>query len=113
MTTFISESSLADITSTSLATVQKWGDKGLYHRIKDEKGQTGFYMEELRDIPAIESMLDSSWNEEKEVVPLRDFTTVELFAGAGGLALSRFWAAGSPSKMASISVSSSFWMLGS
>lgn len=87
MTTFISESSLADITSTSLATVQKWGDKGLYHRIKDEKGQTGFYMEELRDIPAIESMLDSSWNEEKEVVPLRDFTTVELFAGAGGLAL--------------------------
>lgn len=87
MTTFISESSLADITSTSLATVQKWEDKGMYHHIRNEHGRKGFYMEELRDIPAIEAMLDSRWDEEKGVVPLRDFTTVELFAGAGGLAL--------------------------
>lgn len=87
MNTFISESNLADITGTSVATVQKWGDKGTYPRVINEKGQRGFYMEQLADIPAIESMLKSSWDEELNVAPLRDYTTVELFAGAGGLAL--------------------------
>lgn len=87
MMTFISESSLADITSTSLATVHKWGNKGAYHCVKNERGQNGFYMEELCDIPAIKAMIDSCWDEEKRIAPLRDFTTVELFAGAGGLAL--------------------------
>ena len=87
MTAFISENSLADITGTSLATVQRWGDKGLYPRMRDEHGRTGFDMEKLQDIPAIKKMLNSHWDEEKEAAPLRDYTTVELFAGAGGLAL--------------------------
>lgn len=87
MATFISESSLADITGTSLATVQKWGDKGIYPRIKSEGGRNGFNMEGLTDIPSIKAMLDSQWDEEMHTTPLRDYTTVELFAGAGGLAL--------------------------
>ena len=32
-------------------------------------------------------MLDTNWDEEFHVAPLRDYTSVELFAGAGGLAL--------------------------
>lgn len=87
MNTFISESSLADITGTSVATVQKWGDKGIYPRVVNTNGQKGFYMEQLTGIPAIESMLQSTWDEELKVAPLRNYTTVELFAGAGGLAL--------------------------
>lgn len=86
MRTFISTTNLADILGTSLATVQKWGESGAYpYHMK--KGKKGFYMEDLTDISSINQMLNTHWDEEYYVAPLRDFTSVELFAGAGGLAL--------------------------
>ena len=87
MATFISATNLADILGTSFATVQKWGETGVYPYHKNEKGKEGFYMEDLTEIPSIRSMLENHWQEEANVTPLRDFTSVELFAGAGGLAL--------------------------
>lgn len=87
MPTFLSVSNLADITGTSLATAQKWGESGIYPYRKNDKGVNGFYMEELKDIVPVKNMLESNWDEEKYVAPLRDYTSVELFAGAGGLAL--------------------------
>jgi len=87
MSTFISESNLADITGTSLATVRKWGINRTYPTRTNDKGIKGFYMEDLTNIPAINDMLASCWEQEKESTPLRGFTSVELFAGAGGLAL--------------------------
>ena len=72
---------------TSIATAQKWGESGVYPYHTDEKGKRGFYMEELTNIPSICQMLETRWDEEACVTPLRDFTSVELFAGAGGLAL--------------------------
>ena len=87
MSTFLSASNLADLTGTSLATTQKWGENGVYPCHKNDKGNIGFYMEELIDIEPIKMMLDSQWDEEFHVAPLRDYTSVELFAGAGGLAL--------------------------
>ncbi len=86
MQTFISATNIADILGTSLATVQKWGESGLYP-YHTKNGKKGFYMEDLKDIPAIKQMLETHWDEEFCVAPLRDFTSVELFAGAGGLAL--------------------------
>ena len=44
-------------------------------------------MEELADVEPVKMMLETKWEEEFHVAPLRDFTSVELFAGAGGLAL--------------------------
>ena len=44
-------------------------------------------MEELSAIQPITEMLKSRWDDEMDVKPARDFTSVELFAGAGGLAL--------------------------
>lgn len=85
--TFLSATNLADILGTSFATVQKWGEAGVYPYHKNEKGKEGFYMEELTEIPSVRSMLETRWQEEANVTPLRDFTSVELFAGAGGLAL--------------------------
>lgn len=87
MRTFLSVNNLADLTGTSLATAQKWGESGIYPYRKNDKGKEGFYMEELTDIPPVKMMLESNWEEEANVAPLRDFTSVELFAGAGGLAL--------------------------
>ncbi len=52
----------------------------------------GFYMEDLIDIPQVNDMLNSKWEEEMHVTPLRDFTSLELFAGAGGLALGMHFA---------------------
>lgn len=87
MPTFISYNNLADILGTSLATISKWAANGVYPTHKNEKGKDGFYMEELTDILPVKSMLNSNWNNEFHVAPLRDYTSVELFAGAGGLAL--------------------------
>jgi len=87
MGTFLSVSNLADITGTSIATAQRWGESGIYPCHTNEKGKKGFYMEELTKIPLVKSMLASRWEDEMKVVPCRDFTSVELFAGAGGLAL--------------------------
>ncbi|EFL45390.1 DNA (cytosine-5-)-methyltransferase [Prevotella disiens FB035-09AN] len=50
-------------------------------------GKIVFNLEHIRDIPSIKEMIDSSWKSEMEVVPKRNFTSIELFAGAGGLAL--------------------------
>ena len=44
-------------------------------------------MEELTGVEPVKMMLDTNWDEEFHVAPLRDYTSVELFAGAGGLAL--------------------------
>jgi len=87
MPVFLSVNNLADILGTSFATVQKWGDNGVYPYHKNDKGKSGFYMEELAGISSINQMLSSKWDEEILVKPLYDFTSVELFAGAGGLAL--------------------------
>ena len=87
MPTFLSATNLADLTGTSLATAQKWGESGVYPYHKNEKGKEGFYMEELMDVEPVRMMLHTNWDEEFHVAPLRDYTSVELFAGAGGLAL--------------------------
>ncbi|MBP5457706.1 MAG: DNA (cytosine-5-)-methyltransferase [Paludibacteraceae bacterium] len=87
MPTFLSATNLADLTGTSLATTQKWGESGVYPYHRNEKGKKGFYMEELTDIETVKMMLDTNWEEEFHVAPLRDYTSVELFAGAGGLAI--------------------------
>lgn len=87
MQTFLSTSNLADILGTSIATTQHWGKNGVYPLRTLASGRQGFFMEDLTDIPQVQQMLNSKWDEEMQVVPLRDFTSLELFAGAGGLAL--------------------------
>ena len=92
MPSFISTSNLADILGTSIATTQKWGESGAYPLHISANGRQGFYMEELASIPQVRQMLESNWDEELHVTPLRDFTSLELFAGAGGLALGMHFA---------------------
>lgn len=84
---FISESNLAALIGVSLATTQSWAKKGLYKSYINQQGICGFMMEDLASIPEVAEMLGNHWEDETNVVPLREFTSVELFAGAGGLAL--------------------------
>lgn len=87
MPTFLSATNLADLTGTSLATAQRWGATGVYPYHRNEQGRDGFWMEELTDVEPVRRMLTTHWDEETHTVPLRGYTSVELFAGAGGLAL--------------------------
>lgn len=84
--TFISENNLAALTGTSNRTVQTWAKNGLYP-LRRQNGVDGFFMEELTNIPEVKSMVESRWEEEATVTPLRQYNSVELFAGGGGLAL--------------------------
>ncbi|MEG1672824.1 MAG: DNA (cytosine-5-)-methyltransferase [Alistipes sp.] len=87
MEQFISASNFADIMGVSKATLQKWEASGLYTPcIAQSKGKI-FDLKKLMHIPAIKEMVESNWVQELQVEPLRPYTSIELFAGAGGLAL--------------------------
>lgn len=83
---FISVNNLAALTGTSNHTVQKWLDNKVYPSVV-VNGTPGFDMEQLASIPDVKLMLDSRWDDEMKVTPLRQYNSIELFAGGGGLAL--------------------------
>lgn len=87
MAQFISISNVADVLGASQASIRSWVDKGLYPAHTDNFGNVGFYMEDISMVAPVKQMLNSKWDEEMLTVPRRDYTSVELFAGAGGLAL--------------------------
>ena len=77
----------ADIMGVSKATLMKWEQNGSFVPETDEAGRRFFHMEKLKNIPEIKAMIESDWEDEMRSVPLRPYTSIELFAGAGGLAL--------------------------
>lgn len=77
---------LADITSVSKTTVEKWALSGKINPVKKD-GQSFYRLSELRSFSTVNAMLNSTWDEELNIRPVKCFTSIELFAGAGGLAL--------------------------
>ncbi|MEG1701178.1 MAG: DNA (cytosine-5-)-methyltransferase [Alistipes sp.] len=87
MDQFISASNFADIMGISKATLLKWEASGLYvSQIEQPRGKV-FKIQDLMHVPAIKEMVESNWEQELQTKPLRDYTSIELFAGAGGLAI--------------------------
>lgn len=84
---YISESNFADLMGVSRATVEKWRNSGKYEVVRDDRGKSSFTVDSVKDFDEIRSMLYSSWETESNVTPRRDYTSIELFAGAGGLAI--------------------------
>lgn len=84
---YISANNLADILGVSRATVQKWILNGTYKSEMNPQGGVVFNVETLQDIPEIQEMHNGKWSVEMATQALRNYTSVELFAGAGGLAL--------------------------
>lgn len=85
--THISPNNFADIVGVSRATVDKWIANGKCVLHHDKNGNKYLLVSELSSFSEISAMLNSTWAEESEVVPRRIFTSIELFAGGGGLAL--------------------------
>lgn len=79
----ISESLLADIMSVSKRTVGSWKKNGKVKPLKD-----GYYsLSDLAHFPQVKAMMDSNWDEEQKIKPIKKYSSIELFAGAGGLAI--------------------------
>lgn len=83
----ISGAHFADIMGVSKRTLEVWENSGKYKVERDADGKSQFYLSSLMDIPEIKEMAESHWDEEMQTTPLRPYTSIELFAGAGGLAL--------------------------
>ncbi len=83
----ISASNLSALLGVSRATVDTWVTNGKYPVHKGESGKRFFRLEDLVSLPDVKAMLSTRWEEEMKTRPVRDFTSIELFAGGGGLAL--------------------------
>ena len=84
----ISPNNFADVMGVSRSTVRSWVDSGKYVLEDGGDGRDPFFrMDDLRGVPEISQMLSGKWEEELQTKPSRPYTSVELFAGAGGLAL--------------------------
>jgi DNA (cytosine-5)-methyltransferase 1 len=83
---FISVNIFADIMGVSRATVEKWIKNGTF-AASTKDGVKGFYTKDLAGVPVIDSMVHTKWNQEMQTKPEREYTSIELFAGGGGLAL--------------------------
>lgn len=85
--TQISINNFADICAVSRMTVEKWIAAGKCKPHIDANGNRYLLAAELRDFPEISAMMTTEWKKEEKTTPSRKFTSIELFAGAGGLAL--------------------------
>lgn len=78
---------LADIVSVSKATLLKWEKTGKITPILSESGKKKYSVDQLTEFKEIRDMLGSTWDSEKQIRPVRKYSSIELFAGAGGLAI--------------------------
>lgn len=83
----ISYTDFANLLGVSKATLSKWERNGKYVPVVLNDGEKRYEISSLSEIPAVNEMLHSRWNEELDVKPSLPYTSVELFAGAGGLAI--------------------------
>ena len=78
---------LADIVSVAKSTLLKWEANGKITPTYNAAGKKQYALEQLADFPAVKAMLESNWEAEAQIKPLRPYSSIELFAGAGGLAI--------------------------
>lgn len=83
----ISIANLADILGISKGILLRWEQDGRLASKTDKSGRKYFDSDDLMDIPEVSEMINSKWDAELKVRPKRDYTSIEFFAGAGGLAL--------------------------
>ena len=78
---------VADILGTSKRVVNNWSDNKLKAIICKNTGKKYFHIDELRSFPSASFLFETNWEEEERIKPIRTYKIIDLFAGAGGLAL--------------------------
>jgi DNA (cytosine-5)-methyltransferase 1 len=87
MNDVVKDSVLADILSISKTNLKQW--------IKNKKISPLFYQEDtaffslqtLKNFAPVSALLNSTWHIQTQTKPNRTYSSIELFAGAGGMAL--------------------------
>lgn len=86
MIEYISDTNLASVLCISNRTVDSWvASKKI--KVSLERNNTNYFNVQDLDIPEIKLMVNSNWDIEQKIKPDRVYNAIELFAGAGGLAL--------------------------
>ena len=83
----ISINNFACLLGVSRATVEAWIRNGKYTAHSDGAGNRFFMLDEVKSAPEVQAMLSTDWKAEMLTQPVCRFTSAELFAGGGGLAL--------------------------
>ncbi|RDB36666.1 MAG: DNA (cytosine-5-)-methyltransferase [Spirobacillus cienkowskii] len=87
----ISAELFADIISVSKSTISKWEKnekiKPVKNPITGRKEYSISNLSELDEFKIFKEMAYSNWDKELKIKPLRPYQSIELFAGAGGLAI--------------------------
>ncbi len=85
---FLTHGLVADILSVSKETVRKWVKSGkIASPVKSLNGVEYYRLADLIKFPEARAITESTWEEELRIRPGRKYKSIELFAGAGGLAL--------------------------
>lgn len=84
----LSIAQVADILSISKETLRRWDKNGTLTPARDDGNNYRMYHKnQLANFEQAKLMFESSWEQEQITEPVRPYTLIELFAGAGGLAL--------------------------
>lgn len=83
----VSRSIVADILSVSKYTLERWEKNDKLVPLKNQGEEPVYSIEQLKDFSGFSKLLNSSWDEELKITPIREYKSMELFSGAGGLAL--------------------------
>ena len=82
----INSTNLASVLGVSNATVRSWISCGKISPVKKDTSYS-YFDPAILPFPELKQMSESSWEAEEKITPIRKFNSIELFAGAGGLAL--------------------------
>tara|TARA_Y100000994_G_scaffold249543_1_gene261919 strand:+ start:9821 stop:11083 length:1263 start_codon:yes stop_codon:yes gene_type:complete len=79
---------VADILSVSKETLRRWEDSGKLIPVRHKNNNYRLYSkDQLQQFDEANMLFSTKWDDESNVQPMRSFSAIELFAGAGGLAL--------------------------
>lgn len=85
---FYSIAQVADILSISKETLRRWDNNGtLIPQRHPENNYRAYHRSQLEHFEQAQLLFNSRWKEELTSKPVRPYKVLELFAGAGGLAL--------------------------
>ena len=85
---YYSIAQVADILSVSKETLRRWDNNGkLIPKRHPENNYRVYHRSQLEVFEQAQLLFNSNWEEELKTKPLRPYKLIELFAGAGGLAI--------------------------
>ena len=86
--TYYSIAQVADILSLSKETLRRWDNKGTLIPLRHpDNNYRVYHRSQLEQFEQAQLLFNSNWDKELKVKPKRKYKAIELFAGAGGLAI--------------------------